>query len=168
MCPRASRHPGSRRTGQPGQLSPRGHSSRQKDVGIPHKQYSYRYFRLITTVLLSCILEPRQVGKGRQRMSTQSTDGRLGDGRAGTAPDRAATYQIVVEGRLDPSWSSWFGDMAIADDSGDQAAAQTRLRGEVADQAGLHGILEKIRDLGLVLVSVSRVAGEGVRRGDAS
>jgi len=68
----------------------------------------------------------------------------------------AAHYEIRVQGRLDPYWSQWFNGwkmMAVEDE-------QTLLHGPVADQAALHGLLERVRDLGLVLVAVQRVKDE--------
>ena len=58
-------------------------------------------------------------------------------------------YQIRVKGRLDQSWSSWFDNMALTFESG-----ITTISGAVADQAALHGLLAKIRDLGLTLIEV--------------
>jgi hypothetical protein len=55
-------------------------------------------------------------------------------------------YQITVEGILDPRWSAWFGGLQLASD----------IDGPVADQAALHGLLTKIRDLGLTLLAVHR------------
>ena len=67
-------------------------------------------------------------------------------------------YRIRVEGRLDTNWSDWFNGLIIAP----QADDETVLAGPVADQAALHGLLAKIRDLGLPLLSVERVeAGSG-------
>jgi hypothetical protein len=63
-------------------------------------------------------------------------------------------YQIRVEGHLGRQWRDWFGDLAILqEESGD-----TLLSGPVVDQAALHGLLKKVRDLGLPLVSVVRLA----------
>ena len=63
------------------------------------------------------------------------------------------TYQVQVRGRLDPGWAGWFDGLAITHtDDGD-----TVLEGPVADQAALHGLLAKVRDLGLLLVSVNLV-----------
>ena len=59
-------------------------------------------------------------------------------------------YEIRVEGRLGAEWSSWFDGMTVQD----LPDGETILRGPVADQAALHGILVKIRNLGLPLVSV--------------
>ncbi len=68
------------------------------------------------------------------------------------------TYQIEVQGRLRPEWSDWFEGMTITQ----QANGNTMLSGSVTDQAALHGLLIKIRDFGLVLVSVNRqMAREG-------
>jgi len=65
---------------------------------------------------------------------------------------QARTYQIKVEGRLDASWSDWFNDMTITLDSD-----TTTLTGAIADQSALRGILNKLWDLNLVLVSVNRL-----------
>ena len=60
-------------------------------------------------------------------------------------------YQIRVRGHLGREWAEWFEGMAITlEESGD-----TVLTGTVIDQAALHGLLKKVRDLGLPLVSVS-------------
>ena len=66
---------------------------------------------------------------------------------------RARVYQIKVKGDLDGKWSDWFDGFAIAS----EAEGETVLTGEAADQAALHGILNKIRDLGLPLLSVGYV-----------
>ena len=63
------------------------------------------------------------------------------------------TYRIRVRGHIDGRWSDWFGGLAIhLQDDG-----TTLLVGPVVDQAALHGIIARIRDLGLPLLSVSRV-----------
>lgn len=59
-------------------------------------------------------------------------------------------YEIRVEGHLEPSWSEWLEGMTITP----LAGGETLLRGEVADQAALHGILNRIRDMNLKLLSV--------------
>ena len=62
-------------------------------------------------------------------------------------------YQIRVEGHLDRRWSDWFDGFTITYPSDNE----TLLQGRVVDQAALHGLLMKIRDLGLSLLSVRRV-----------
>jgi GTPase len=64
-----------------------------------------------------------------------------------------ATYRLRVAGHLDHHWSSWFGDLTLTH----AHDGTTSLTGAVADQAQLHGLLGKIRDLGLTLLSVEVV-----------
>ena len=70
-----------------------------------------------------------------------------------THPGPSAVYQIRLEGQLSFEWKDWFGDMSLAlEENGD-----TLLTGPVTDQAALHGLLKKVRDLGIPLISVNRV-----------
>jgi len=62
-----------------------------------------------------------------------------------------ATYQIRVKGHLEREWSEWFEELTISWEKPDE----TLLSGQIADQPALHGILDKIRDLGLPLLSVT-------------
>ena len=68
-----------------------------------------------------------------------------------SAPADPATYLLRVEGHLDPHWSPWFGDLTLTHCSN----GTTTLQGAVNDQAELHGILTRIRDLGVTLLSVA-------------
>jgi hypothetical protein len=74
-------------------------------------------------------------------------------------------YQIRVEGHLGSSWATWFEGMDIHHEEG----GETTLTGPIRDQAALHGVLMRIRDLGLPLVAVRRLnerkEGEGGRSG---
>jgi hypothetical protein len=65
-------------------------------------------------------------------------------------------YEIRVNGHLDARWASWFDGLALRH----ERDGTTVLRGPVGDQAALHGLLGKVRDLGLPLVSVIRVDPE--------
>jgi hypothetical protein len=67
---------------------------------------------------------------------------------------QSAIYQMKVEGRLDENWAAWFDDMAITTEKLDDQATITTLTGSIADQAALHGILARIRNLGLPLLLV--------------
>jgi len=60
-------------------------------------------------------------------------------------------YHIRLKGHLDDHWSAWFDNMAISNEANGEAV----LRGPLVDQAALHGVLIKIRDLGLPLLAVS-------------
>ncbi len=67
--------------------------------------------------------------------------------------DRPELYEIRIKGHLDGRWADWFEGLTITlEDNGD-----TLLAGRVIDQAALHGLLKKVRDLGMPLVSVSPV-----------
>jgi hypothetical protein len=70
-----------------------------------------------------------------------------------TVTDAATVYEIIIDGRLDSRWSEWFDGMVLSA----IGLSATRLRGALADQAALFGVLKKIHNLGLVLVSVKRV-----------
>ena len=60
-------------------------------------------------------------------------------------------YQITIKGHLDDHWSAWFDNMAISN----EASGAAVLHGPLADQAALHGVLIKIRDLGLPLLAIT-------------
>jgi hypothetical protein len=64
-------------------------------------------------------------------------------------------YEICIEGHLESSWCSWFDGLQISR----TPEGATLLSGPLPDQAALHGVLMKVRDLGLVLVSVKRKDG---------
>lgn len=68
---------------------------------------------------------------------------------------QSAFYHIAVQGALDVAWQEWFSGMAIAIDQ-DKDGVVTTLKGLVADQAALRGILNKLWDLNLTVISVRR------------
>jgi hypothetical protein len=68
--------------------------------------------------------------------------------------DGHAYYQIEVGGPLDAHWSGWFSDLAVTHDP----AGNTLLSGWLLDQAALFGIISRIRDLGLTLLSLRQVS----------
>jgi len=70
-----------------------------------------------------------------------------------TEPQQPTVYQIRVKNHLDNQWTDWFSGMDITlEEDG-----VTVLTGPVVDQAALHGLLKKVRDLGMPLLSVNRV-----------
>ena len=80
---------------------------------------------------------------------------REGNEGAHTSPhgyDAPGRYEIRVKGHLDARWSAWFDGLDLS--RGPDGV--TVIQGVIADQAALHGVLQKIRDLGLELVSVTR------------
>jgi hypothetical protein len=62
-------------------------------------------------------------------------------------------YEIRLTGRLDAHWAAWFDGLTVSP----EPAGTTVISGPIADQAALHGVLQRVRDLGLPLVSVIRV-----------
>jgi hypothetical protein len=77
-------------------------------------------------------------------------------------PNQSMVYQIRIRGHLGHKWADWFEGLAITlENNGD-----TLLTGPVIDQAALHGLLKKVRDLGLPLVSVSPLEGSQTDQSD--
>jgi hypothetical protein len=72
-----------------------------------------------------------------------------------SGPERPVRYEIRVDGVLDDRWADWFGGLQISADG-----TQTVIAGLLPDQPALHGLLAKVRDLGLSLISV-RQLGDG-------
>ena len=62
-------------------------------------------------------------------------------------------YELSIDGHLDDHWTGWFDDLTLTH----ERDGTTTLRGLVADQAALHGLLTKVRDLGATLISVEVV-----------
>ena len=65
---------------------------------------------------------------------------------------RPGVYEIRVAGRLDPSWSDWFGGLSVSHEGDDV----TVIRGPILDQAALHAVLRRVRDVGAPLLSVEQ------------
>jgi hypothetical protein len=63
------------------------------------------------------------------------------------------TYEIRLKGHLDGRWSAWFDGLTLTEETD----GTTVIHGSVIDQAALHGLLQKVRDIGLPLVSVARI-----------
>ena len=67
-------------------------------------------------------------------------------------PGRPARYEIRVDGVLDDRWADWFGGLQVSSDG-----TQTVIAGPLPDQSALHGLLARVRDLGLCLISVRQL-----------
>ena len=79
-------------------------------------------------------------------------------------PRGPMVYQIRLKGHLDGQWTEWFGGLSITqDDNGD-----TLLTGPVVDQAALHGLLRKVRDLGMPLLLVKHVRPDLAERSEST
>jgi hypothetical protein len=103
-----------------------------------------------TLLLLYYLLEPvertARAGDNRHRFMSNMVSSR-------SDPGQPVVYQIRLGGRLGPQWTDWFGGLTISlAENGD-----TLLTGPVVDQAALYGLLKKVRDLGMPLLSVNRV-----------
>ncbi len=86
------------------------------------------------------------IGHKRKREMSNNSD-------PTTNPGQPVVYQIRIKGHLGREWTDWFGGLTITlEEDGD-----TVLTGQLVDQAVLHGLLKKVRDLGMPLVSVSPV-----------
>jgi hypothetical protein len=66
-------------------------------------------------------------------------------------------YEIKVKGHIDETWSSWFEDMEISTGYAEDGTPVTTFTGQLDDQAALHGVLGKIRDINMPLISVNQV-----------
>jgi hypothetical protein len=80
--------------------------------------------------------------------------------RGTPTPDRpeAGRYEIRLTGRLDAHWAAWFDGLTVSD----ERDGTTVISGPIADQAALHGVLQRVRDLGLPLISVTRLGAASV------
>jgi hypothetical protein len=75
------------------------------------------------------------------------------DGHLSEAPVQPGHYVIRIKGHLARRWAAWFEGLAMTH----TASGETILSGPIADQAALHGVLDRVRDLNVELISVNRV-----------
>lgn len=80
-----------------------------------------------------------------------------------TNPDQPLVYEIRLQGHLGRNWMDWFGGVAITLEEG----GQTLLTCPVVDQAALYGLLRKVRDLGLPLISITRSRTDRIAEPDS-
>jgi len=82
---------------------------------------------------------------------------------AGTPEDEApGDYEIRIKGHLDERWADWLQGLSFAHESN----GTTNLHGPLTDQAPLHGVLNRIRDLGLTIVSVQQIGSTETAHGE--
>ena len=74
-------------------------------------------------------------------------------------PREAGRYEIRLAGHLDAHWAAWFNGLTVSR----EADGTTVISGPIVDQAALHGLLQRVRDLGLPLVSVTRLPPDGIQ-----
>ena len=92
------------------------------------------------------VAQTEMTGHNRDRVMSNEIN-------SGSEKAQPLVYQIRIKGHLGCEWTDWFGDLTLTlEDNGD-----TLLTGPVVDQAALHGLLRKVRDLGVPLLSVNRV-----------
>jgi hypothetical protein len=90
--------------------------------------------------------------------ATQGTKGMSNESNSSDEKAEPLIYQIRIKGHLDRKWADWFSGLSITSlDNG-----EALLTGPVLDQAALHGLLRKVRDVGLPLVAVIRIEPEQV------
>jgi hypothetical protein len=75
--------------------------------------------------------------------------------------DTPHIFEILIEGHLSGRWSDWFDGLSVQN----EPTGETRLTGRLADQAALYGVLTKIHDLNLILVSVLRLSTDSSLNG---
>lgn len=78
-------------------------------------------------------------------------------GEVATGRDDPRRYEIRLDGHLGPKWAAWFDGLTLVTEDG----GTTAIRGEVVDEAALHGLLRKVRDTGLRLLSVTWIQPDG-------
>ncbi len=86
-----------------------------------------------------------------------------------TSDDAGGLYAIKVKGTLDEHWNQWFEGMTLSHiEESEMGQEYTLITGPVVDQPQLHGLLAKIRDLNLILISVKKVNSRTSKRKKAS
>lgn len=88
--------------------------------------------------------------------ATRGTKDMLHESNSSHEKAEPLIYQIRIKGHLDRKWADWFSGLSITP----QASGETLLTGPVLDQAMLHGLLRKVRDVGLPLIAVMQVGPE--------
>jgi hypothetical protein len=94
-----------------------------------------------------------QVGSYGADVTTENRPPATAPGPTAADHDPVPQYEIRVAGRITSRWSAWFDGMDIATD----ADGTTVIRGPVVDQAALHGLIQKLRDVGIPLISLTRL-----------
>jgi len=123
-----------------------------RELPITPKQYLNLILKYLCINTVSPVYCSYSRKKSRANMTKQNDNTPL--------TSQPGLYQIRIEGHLDAQWTDWFSGLAVTlEDNG-----YTLLAGPVADQSALFGLLKKVRDLGMPLVSVNRVDPESTPR----
>ncbi len=89
-------------------------------------------------------------------MNTEDPTTGPADGPPPSGSTSVERYEIRVSGRLSSRWAAWFDGLTLTDEDD----GTTVISGPVVDQAALHGLLQKLRDLGITLQSLTRIAAD--------
>lgn len=112
-----------------------------------------QYFRLVTTILP--LLYPNIGGHIEQTGDLRRGNNIVNADNTNVLKG-SSHYQIIVEGELNESWSDWLGNVKLKKGNQEIDTSQTILLSEIPDQAALRGLLNRIWDLNLELISVNR------------
>lgn len=101
-------------------------------------------------------MRAHQVGSYAPTVTTDDRTPKPDDGGPAAVHGPTLQYEIRVKGHLAPRWSAWFHGLSLTT----EADGTTAIRGPVVDQAALHGLLQKLRDVGIPLVSLTELPSE--------
>lgn len=134
----------------------------RRGTATPNSTHN-RTFGRSEPIPCASILVPDEVGSYIVSLEEQDVKDKAESSRNQTGN----CYEIRLAGHLDTAWSDWLSGLEIVHGNSPDGRPVTVLRGHLRDQAGLHGVLEKLRDLNQVILSLTRFPDEyiGVAKG---